>query len=72
MFPAPGASTIRLAETTLLNDKAGVPLAAVRFSDVPLATPRVGVVSVGDVDNTTPPVPVDADVDPVPLRALAM
>ena len=62
--------TIRRADITLFNVNAGVPLAAVRFNDVPLATPRVGVVSVGDVDNTTPPVPVDADVDPVPPLAV--
>ena len=37
---------------------------------MPLATPRVGVVRVGDVDKTTPPVPVDADVEPVPPLAV--
>jgi hypothetical protein len=40
--------------------------------DVPVAAPRIGVIRVGVFERTTPPVPVDADVEPVPLRALAM
>jgi hypothetical protein len=42
----------------------------VRVSDkvkvVPVAAPIFGVTSVGEVARTTPPVPVDADVEPVP------
>jgi hypothetical protein len=46
------------------------PVADDRASDTPVATSRDGVVSDGDVDNTTLPVPVEVVV-PVPPRLTA-
>jgi hypothetical protein len=37
---------------------------------VAVAAPILGVTRVGDVSSTTPPVPVDADVEPVPPFAV--
>ena len=73
VFPTEVTSPERLA---LVVTVAAFPpifkLAAVPVILVPTkaeGVPKAGVTSVGEVDNTTPPVPVEAAVDPVPPLA---
>ena len=69
VFPTEVTSPVRLALV--------VTLPAVRPEAVPVmlvptkaeGVPKAGVTSVGEVDKTTPPVPVEAEVDPVPPLA---